>query len=123
MAVFKEMHTVDQAHFQGFVSLPPSATIALSVCHVSAKLTGATAVSTFHPRNASRTLQAIAEGGIFCGVGFLFNKFCAKFLCAICSVFLRICTAIEKVPEAGMEPMTPQLYAHACTNSGMTCLC
>ena len=24
---------------------------------------------------------------------FLFNKFCAKFLCAICSVFLRICAA------------------------------
>ena len=34
-------------------------------------------------------------GGIFCGVEFLLNKFCAKFLCAICSVFLRICTAIH----------------------------
>ena len=34
-------------------------------------------------------------GVVFCGVEFLFNKFCAKFLCAICLVFLRICTAIH----------------------------
>ena len=35
----------------------------------------------------------LPEGGIKYGGEFLFNKFCAKFLCAICSVFLRICTA------------------------------
>ena len=37
----------------------------------------------------------LPEGGIFCGVEFLLNKSCAKFLCAICSVFLRICTAVH----------------------------
>ena len=37
--------------------------------------------------------HCIPERGIKYGGEFLFNKFCAKFLCAICSVFLRICTA------------------------------
>ena len=31
--------------------------------------------------------------------------------------------APEKVPGVGIEPMNPQLGVHACTSSGVTCLC
>ena len=39
-------------------------------------------------------LAMLPEVGEISSLEFLLNKFCANFLCAICSVFLRICTGI-----------------------------